>query len=291
MSAKILDGKIISQPILQEITKNIAVRQQLGIRAPALAVILVGNDPASTVYVKNKRLACEQVGIISKFFHLKTDLTQLQLLDLIYSLNQDPNIDGILVQLPLPRTIEPQIILTAISPKKDVDGFHPQNLGLLAQGWPILQSCTPMGIMKLLSVTKTNLPGQHAVVVGASNIVGKPIGLLLLNAGCTVTICNKNVKDLKSIVASADILIAATGRPHLIKGDWIKLESIVIDVGTTKINNKLTGDVEFNVAEQRAAWITKVPGGVGPMTISYLLKNTLLAQKLVNNLDLYTEHT
>jgi len=286
VSAKILDGKIISQPILQEITKNISARQQLGIRSPALAVILVGNDPASTVYVKNKRLACEQVGITSKIIHLKPDLTQLQLLELIYNLNQDPNIDGILVQLPLPRYIDPQIILTAINPKKDVDGFHPQNIGLLAQGWPILQSCTPLGIMKLLSVTKTHLPGQHAVVVGASNIVGKPSALLLLNVGCTVTICNKNVKDLKYIVANADIIVAATGQPHLIKGDWIKLGSIVIDVGTTKINNKLTGDVEFNVAAQRAGWITPVPGGVGPMTIAYLLKNTLLAQKLINNLNI-----
>ena len=285
MSAKILDGKIISKAILQEITKNIASRQQLGIRPPSLAVILVGNDPASITYVKNKRLACEQVGIVSKLFHLKTNLTKLELLDLIYSLNQNPNIDGILVQLPLPNTIETQIILKAINLKKDVDGFHPYNMGLLTQGWPLLQPCTPIGIMKLLTVTKTHLPGQHVVVVGASNIVGKPIGLLLLNAGCTVTICNKNVKDLKSIVATADILISATGQPHLIKGNWIKPGSIVIDVGTTKVHNKLIGDVEFDIAEQRAGWITKVPGGVGPMTIAYLLKNTLLAQDLINNLD------
>lgn len=283
MSAKILEGKIISQPILHEITTTIASRQRLGFNPPSLAVILVGNDPASTIYVKNKRLACEKVGIKSKFFHLPQNITQNQLLDLIEDLNQDNNINGILVQLPLPKNINTQDILTAINLKKDVDGFHPQNIGLLAQGSGILQSCTPLGIMKLLSITNVHLPGLHAVVVGASNIVGKPTALLLLNAGCTVTICNKNVKDLSSIISNADILISATGKPHLIKGNWIKLGSIVIDVGTTKINNKLTGDVEFEAAKQRAAWITKVPGGVGPMTIAYLLKNTLLAQKLTEN--------
>ncbi len=281
MSAKILDGKTIASHILREITKNISERQQLGIRAPVLAVILVGDDPASIIYVKNKRLACEQVGIASKFFHLPDNITQLQLLELINKLNLNSEIDGILVQLPLPRTIEYQIILAAVDPQKDVDGFHPQNMGLLAQGWPILQSCTPLAIMKILSVTKIQFPGQHAVVIGASNIVGKPIALLLLNAGCTVTICNKNVVDLKSIVASADLLISATGQPHLVKGDWIKPGSIVIDVGTTKVNNKLVGDVDFEVAKKHAAWITKVPGGVGPMTIACLLQNTLLAQKLL----------
>ncbi len=283
MSAKILEGKIISQPILHEITTTIASRQRLGFNPPSLAVILVGNDPASTTYVKNKRLACEKVGIKSNFFHLSQNITQNQLLDLIEDLNQDNNINGILVQLPLPKNINTQDILTAINLKKDVDGFHPQNIGLLAQGSGILQSCTPLGIMKLLSITNVHLPGLHAVVVGASNIVGKPTALLLLNAGCTVTICNKNVKDLPSIISNADILISATGKPHLIKGNWIKLGSIVIDVGTTKVNNKLTGDVEFETAKQRAAWITKVPGGVGPMTIAYLLKNTLLAQELTEN--------
>jgi methylenetetrahydrofolate dehydrogenase (NADP+) / methenyltetrahydrofolate cyclohydrolase len=283
VSAKILDGKLISKLILQEIIHSINTRKQLGLQPPALAVILVGNDPASAIYVRNKRLACEQVGIISEFFHLGPDTSQNQLLDLIHKLNNNPKIHGILVQLPLPRSIKTQAILDSINIKKDVDGFHPQNMGLLAQGWPILQSCTPLGIMKLLSVTKVHLPGQHAVIVGASNIVGKPIALLLLNAGCTVTICNKNVKNLQSIVSNADILVAATGQPHLIKGAWIKSNSIVIDVGTTKVNNKLTGDVEFEIAKDRAAWITKVPGGVGPMTIAYLLKNTLLAQKLLEN--------
>lgn len=283
MSAKILEGKIISQPILHEITTTIASRQRLGFNPPSLAVILVGNDPASTTYVKNKRLACEKVGIKSNFFHLPQHITQDQLLDLIEDLNQDNNINGILIQLPLPKNINTKNILTAINLKKDVDGFHPQNIGLLAQGSGILQSCTPLGIMKLLSITNVHLPGLHAVVVGASNIVGKPTALLLLNAGCTVTICNKNVKDLPSIISNADILISATGKPHLIKGNWIKPGSIVIDVGTTKVNNKLTGDVEFETAKQRAAWITKVPGGVGPMTIAYLLKNTLLAQTLTEN--------
>lgn len=283
MSAKILDGKLISELILQEITNSINTRKQLGLQLPTLSVILVGNDPASAIYVKNKRLACEQVGIMSEFFHLAQDTSHSELLNLINTLNNNPKIHGILVQLPLPRSIKTQAILAAINIKKDVDGFHPQNIGLLAQGWPILQSCTPLGIMKLLSVTKVHLPGQHAVIVGASNIVGKPIALLLLNAGCTVTICNKNVKNLQSIVSNADILISATGQPHLIKGDWVKPNSIVIDVGTTKVNNKLTGDVEFETAKDRAAWITKVPGGVGPMTIAYLLKNTLLAQELIEN--------
>lgn len=278
MSAKILDGKTISQPILQEITKNITSRQQLGIKTPTLAVILIGNDPASIIYVTNKRLACKQVGINSKFFHLQENTTQSQLLDLINDLNQNQDINGILVQLPLPKWIEPSTILTAIAIAKDVDGFHPQNIGLLTQGWPALQPCTPLGIMKLLSITNIKLPGQHAVIVGASNIVGKPIALLLLNAGCTITVCNKNIKNLKSTVHDADILISATGQPHLIKGNWIKPNSIIIDVGTTKVGEKLVGDVEFNVAKEHASWITKVPGGVGPMTIAYLLKNTLLAQ-------------
>lgn len=283
MSAKILDGKIISQHILQELTTILTTRQHLGERPPTLAVILVGNDPASLIYVKNKRLACNTVGIESHFFHLANSTTEIQLLELINELNQNPNITGILVQLPLPKTINTQAILMAINAQKDVDGFHPQNIGLLTQGWPNLQPCTPIGIMHLLKVTNIKLPGQHAVIVGASNIVGKPMGLLLLNAGCTVTICNKNVKDLPFLVANADILISATGKPHLIKGQWIKPGSIVIDVGTTKVNDKLTGDVEFETAKKRAAWITKVPGGVGPMTIAYLLKNTLLAQKLLIN--------
>lgn len=280
MSAKILDGKIISQDILQEVKTNILNRIKIGIPAPVLAVILAGNDHASTIYVKNKLLACEKVGIGCKFFHLEDNISQQELLNLINNLNQNNDINAILVQLPLPASINPQIILTSINPLKDVDGFHPQNVGALTQGWPLLQPCTPLGIMKLLATTKVTLLGKKVTVVGASNIVGKPIALCLINAGCTVTVCNKNTIDLKSFVTNADILISATGQPHLIKGDWIKPGSIVIDVGISKINDQLTGDVDFQAAKQHASWITKVPGGVGPMTIAYLLENTLLTQKL-----------
>ena len=280
MSAKILDGKTISQNILEEVKTNIIIRKKFGIPVPTLAVILVGSDHASIVYVRNKRLACEQAGIICKFFHFEDNVTQQQLLNLINDLNQDPNVNAILVQLPLPPSINTEIIFTAINPIKDVDGFHPQNIGLLTQGWPVLEPCTPLGIMKLLAITKVKLLGQKVTIIGASNIVGKPIALSLLNAGCTVTICNKNTLDLQSFVSNSNILISATGQPHLIKGDWIKAGSIVIDVGISKINDQLTGDVEFKIAKQHAAWITKVPGGVGPMTIACLLENTLLTQKL-----------
>ena len=280
MSAKILDGNIISQPILQEVSNQIIARKKQGFRAPSLAVILVGDDPASTIYVNNKRSACEKVGITSKIFHYKNNIKQQELLDLINKLNLDPNIDGILIQLPLPNSISSQIILGSVNPNKDVDGFHPNNMGCLVQGWPILQPCTSLGIMKLLDFTGVQLSGKKATVVGCSNIVGKPIASALLNANCTITICNKQTNDLRSFVNAADILVSATGQPHLIKGDWIKKNSIVIDVGTTKVNNKLVGDVEFNVAKKHAGWITKVPGGVGPMTIACLLENTLLTQML-----------
>lgn len=280
MFTKILDGKIIASPILKEIKKIIVNRQQQGIRAPVLAVILVGDNPASAIYVKNKQLVCKQVGIISKFFHIPDDTTQTQLLNLINKLNLNNYIDGILVQLPLPNTIDYKIILSAINPQKDVDGFHPQNMGLLAQGNPLIASCTSLAIMHILSTTKTYLPGKLALVIGASNIVGKPTALSLLNKGCTVTICDRNVIDIKSVINKADILVSAVGQPCLVKGNWIKQGCIIIDVGITKVNDKLVGDVEFEIAKKRASWITKVPGGVGPMTIAYLMKNTLLAQML-----------
>lgn len=280
MLAKILDGKTISQNILEEIKIKILSNKKIGILPPMLAVILVGNDHASTVYVKNKLLACEQVGIRCQFFNFENNITEKKLLTVINDLNLNNQVNSILVQLPLPKHINVETIVAAIDPIKDVDGFHPQNIGLLAQGWPVLQPCTPLGIMKLLAVANVNLLGKKATVVGSSNIVGKPMALCLINAGCTVAICNKNTVDLKFFVSNSDLLISATGQPHLIKGDWIRSGSIVIDVGISKLDGKLIGDVEFNVAKMHAAWITTVPGGVGPMTIACLLENTLLTQKL-----------
>lgn len=279
MVAKLLDGKIIAEKILQQVKHELSLRKQSGFEQPQLAVILVGNDEASKIYVKNKLIACEQVGIACKLLHLISNISQSKLLNIIHGLNKDPNINAILVQLPLPVTIDPETIFTNIDPKKDVDGFNPYNAGLLAHGWPKLQACTPLGIMKLLKFTNVDLIGKRAVVVGASNIVGKPIALSLLNAGCTITICNRHTIDLKSLVMQAEILISAVGIPNLIQGNWIKTGSIVIDVGINRVNNKLVGDIDFEMAQQRAHWITKVPGGVGPMTIACLLENILLIQK------------
>lgn len=283
MSAKILDGKVISQGILGSIQKEVLDRKKIGITPPILAAILVGDDHASRVYVKNKLLACEQVGIICRFFHLANNISEQDLLALIYSLNDNKDINSILVQLPLPKHIDTERIVCSIDPQKDVDGFNPYNIGLLAQGWPVLQPCTPLGVIKLLATTKVDLVGKKATIVGSSNIVGKPMALCLINLGCTVTVCNKNTVDLQAFIRDADLLVSATGQAHLISGEWIKRGSIVIDVGINRVENKITGDVEFNVAKLRAEWITKVPGGVGPMTIACLLENTLLTQKLQSN--------
>lgn len=281
MVAKLLDGKIIAEKILQQVKQELSSRKILGLSLPKLAVILVGNDEASKIYVRNKLIACEKVGISCKFLHLSSNISQCDLLSIIRELNKDLDIHAILVQLPLPVNIDPEIVFTNIDPKKDVDGFNPYNAGLLSQGWPMLQPCTPVGIMKLLKFTGVDLIGKRAVVVGASNIVGKPIAINLLNSGCTVTICNRHIIDLKSLVMQAEILISAVGAPNLIKGNWIKKDSIVIDVGINRVNNKLVGDVDFEAAKKRAHWITKVPGGVGPMTIACLLENILLTQKLI----------
>ncbi|MGI9214631.1 MAG: bifunctional methylenetetrahydrofolate dehydrogenase/methenyltetrahydrofolate cyclohydrolase FolD [Gammaproteobacteria bacterium] len=279
MVAKLLDGKTIAEKIVQQVKHELSLRKQSGLEQPQLAVILVGNDEASKIYVKNKLIACEKVGIACKLLHLVSNISQSKLLNIIHGLNKDPNIHAILVQLPLPVTIDPEIIFGNIDSQKDVDGFNPYNAGLLAHGWPNLQPCTPLGIMKLLKFTNVDLIGKRAVVVGASNIVGKPIALSLLNAGCTVTICNRHTIDLKSLIMQAEILISAVGIPKLIQGNWIKTGSIVIDVGINRVNNKLVGDIDFERAKQRALWITKVPGGVGPMTIACLLENILLIQK------------
>jgi len=247
-------------------------------RAPGLAVILVDSDPASQVYVRNKKHACEKLGITSFSYDLAAATTQQHLLGLIGELNADPKVDGILVQLPVPAHINPETLIEAIDPAKDVDGFHPYNIGRLAARLPALRSCTPYGCMKLLAETGIDCHGKEAVIVGASNIVGRPMAMELLLAGATVTVTHKFTVDLQSHIERADIVIAAAGKQGLVKGDWIKPGAIVIDVGIhRRQDGTLTGDVEFDAARKRAGWITPVPGGVGPMTITMLLANTIEA--------------
>lgn len=278
MTAQLIDGKTIAATIREDIASKVADRRQQGLRIPGLAVILVGNDPASEVYVSHKRKDCEQVGFISESYDLPVATTQQALLALIDKLNADPTIDGILVQLPLPAHLDAAPLLERIRPDKDVDGFHPFNIGRLAQRNPLLRPCTPKGIIKLLESTKENLYGLNAVMVGASNIVGRPMALELLLAGCTTTITHRFTKDLASHVANADLVVVGVGKPGLVKGEWIKPGAIVIDVGINRMpNGKLVGDVEFEAAAKRASWITPVPGGVGPMTRACLLENTLYA--------------
>lgn len=277
MTAEIISGTALSAKIKSELASKIAQYQQQGKRAPGLAVVLVGEDPASQIYVANKRKSCAEIGVFSKSFDLPAQTTQDELLQLIDNLNQDPTIDGILIQLPLPAHIDSSQIIDRISPHKDVDGFHPYNVGRLCQRVPTLRACTPYGVMKLLETTGILLRGKHAVVVGASNIVGRPVALELLLAGCTVTVTHRFTVNLEEEVRRADLLVVAVGRPHLIKGEWIKEGAVVIDVGINRVNGKLVGDVEFEVALQRARYITPVPGGVGPMTVAMLMSNTLLA--------------
>jgi len=278
MTAQLIDGKQIAADIRQDIAKHVQTRLGQGLRAPGLAVILVGNDPASEVYVAHKRKDCEQVGFQSQAYDLPASTTQAELLDLIDRLNADDSVDGILVQLPLPAHLDSSLLLERISPFKDVDGFHPYNVGRLAQRMPLLRSCTPKGIITLLEHTGVDLHGLDAVVVGASNIVGRPMALELLLAGCTTTITHRFTKDLESHVRRADLVVVAVGIPDLVKGEWIKPGAIVIDVGINRqADGKLVGDVGFDAALERAAWITPVPGGVGPMTRACLLENTLQA--------------
>lgn len=276
MSAQIINGKAIADAMLNNIKQRVDQRLADGRRAPALAVILVGADPASAIYVRNKRLACEKVGIRSVAYDLPATTTAQELDHLIEQLNRDENIDGILVQSPLPPQIDEKLIIERISADKDVDGFHPYNIGRLAVRQPTLRSCTPFGVIKLLESTGVPLLGLDAVVVGVSNHVGRPMALELLLAGCTVTACHRHTKDLAANVARADILVAAAGKPGLVKGEWIKPGAIVIDVGINRLpDGKICGDVDFAVAQQRAGWITPVPGGVGPMTVATLMLNTL----------------
>ena len=276
MSAQIIDGKAIAAQLRQQIKQRIDARVAKGKRAPGLAVILVGNDPASEVYVRNKRKACEEAGLVSYAYDLPDNTPHNELLALIDALNEDPRVDGILVQLPLPDQIDTETIIERIRPDKDVDGFHPYNVGRLALRMPVLRPCTPRGIMNLLEGTGQPVKGQDCVVVGASNHVGRPMSLELLLAGCTVTTCHRFTKDLESHVRRADILVVAVGKPGIVKGEWIKPGAVVIDVGINRnAEGKLTGDIEFEEASQHAGWITPVPGGVGPMTVATLLQNTV----------------
>lgn len=278
MSAQIIDGKQIAQDVREQVATGVKVRLNAGKRAPCLAVILVGFDPASQVYVRNKKNACKEVGIESVSYDLPSDTSQQQLLDLVDRLNSDNQIDGILVQLPLPAHLEANEILERIRPEKDVDGFHPFNLGRLAQRLPALRPCTPKGVMTLLESTGEAIRGKDAVIVGASNIVGRPMTLELLLAGCTTTTTHRFTKDLAAHVQRADIVVVGVGRPGLVKGEWIKPGAIVIDVGINRLEDgRLVGDVDYPVAAERAGWITPVPGGVGPMTVATLMENTLEA--------------
>lgn len=281
MTAQIIDGKAIAENLLNSISTRIQERLATGKRAPGLAVILIGADPASAIYVRNKRLACEKVGIHSTAYDLPASTTEAELLALIEKLNHDNTIDGILVQSPLPTQIEEEHVIECISPGKDVDGFHPYNIGRLAVRQPTLRSCTPFGIIKMLQASNIELMGLDAVVVGVSNHVGRPMALELLLAGCTVTSCHRHTKDLAKMVASADLVVAAAGKAGLIKGEWIKPGAIVVDIGINRLpSGKIAGDVEFDVAKTRASWITPVPGGVGPMTVATLMENTLLGLEM-----------
>jgi methylenetetrahydrofolate dehydrogenase (NADP+)/methenyltetrahydrofolate cyclohydrolase len=278
MPAQIINGKNIAAEIRESVRDDIAHRISKGHRAPGLAVVLVGEDHASQVYVRKKREACEHAGIISSAYDLSADTTQDQLLTLIDELNANESIDGILVQLPLPEQINEAVVIDAIHPDKDVDGFHPYNIGRLAQRNPLLRPCTPLGIIMLLDHIGETYKGRHAVVVGASNIVGRPMSLELLLAGATTTVCHRFTTDLETHVGRADILVVAVGKPGIVKGEWIKPGATVIDVGINRQEDgTLTGDVDFACASERAAWITPVPGGVGPMTVAVLLRNTLEA--------------
>ncbi|HDN9023424.1 bifunctional methylenetetrahydrofolate dehydrogenase/methenyltetrahydrofolate cyclohydrolase FolD [Aeromonas veronii] len=278
MSAKIIDGKQVAQTIRSQVAAQVQQRLAAGKRAPGLAVILVGADPASQVYVGSKRRACEEVGFLSRSYDLSATASQEELLALIDKLNADSQVDGILVQLPLPDHFDTTQVLERIQPDKDVDGFHPYNVGRLAQRIPALRPCTPKGIMTLIETTGVKTHGLHAVVVGASNIVGRPMTLELLLAGCTTTTCHRFTRDLEDQVRRADLLVVAVGKPNFIPGEWIKPGALVIDVGINRLaDGSLVGDVEFETARSHASFITPVPGGVGPMTVASLMENTLIA--------------
>ena len=278
MTARLIDGKAIALGLRTQLRARIGERLAQGHRPPGLAVILVGDDAASQIYVRNKRTACTEVGVVSHNHDLPARTSQDDLLALIDRLNLDNSIDGILVQLPLPAHIDETAVIERINPVKDVDGFHPYTLGRLCQRIPVLRPATPYGVMTLLRHIAVPVRGQHAVIVGASNHVGRPLALELLLAGATTTVCHRFTTDLASHIARADILAVAVGKPGLVRGEWIKPGAVVLDIGITRLpDGKISGDVEFAAASERAAWITPVPGGVGPMTIAMLLENTLTA--------------
>jgi methylenetetrahydrofolate dehydrogenase (NADP+)/methenyltetrahydrofolate cyclohydrolase len=278
MSARILDGKRIADGVLDDLRRRVRARVRAGLSAPGLAVILVGADPASAVYVRNKRRACEKIGYVSRDFDLPATTAQADLFDLIDRLNDDPAIHGILVQLPLPPQIDATALIQRIRPGKDVDGFHAENVGRLALRQPGLRPCTPKGVMTLLAHTDRTVRGRHAVVVGVSNHVGRPMVMELLLAGCTVTACHRFTTELETHVRAADILVVAVGKPGLVPGEWVKPGAVVIDVGISRLaDGSLAGDVGYAEASVRASWITPVPGGVGPMTVAMLMQNTLQA--------------
>ena len=281
MPARVIDGKAIALEIQGEVAEQIKSRVAAGLRAPGLATILVGDDGASRIYVRNKRRACDAAGIRSFDYDLPGDTPQQALLELIDELNANDEVDGILVQLPLPEHIDETLVIERITPTKDVDGFHPYTVGRLSQRIPVLRPCTPHGIMVLLERSGVDLVGQHVVVVGASNHVGRPLALEMLLAGATTTVCHRFTKDLEMHVGAADVLCVAVGQPGLIPGEWIKPGAVVIDVGITRLQDgRLAGDVDFDTARERARLITPVPGGVGPMTVASLLSNTLSAAEL-----------
>ena len=281
MTAQLIDGKKISQQRIEAVAQAVKARQEKGLHTPCLAVVLVGGDPASAVYVRNKKLACQKSGIESRSYELPSETTQDDLLKLVDELNGDPAVDGILVQLPLPAHIDSQAVLERIEPHKDVDGFHPYNVGRLVVKMPLMRPCTPKGVMTLLEAYGIDPKGKKAVVVGASNIVGRPQALELLLSRATVTICHSATQNLADEVAAADILVVGVGIPNFVKGEWVKPGAVVIDVGINRLDDgSLCGDVEFDVAKERASMITPVPGGVGPMTIATLLENTLHAASL-----------
>ncbi len=282
--AKIIDGKVISQAVKDEVAAEVAVLKNKGV-TPGLAVIIVGDDPASRVYVNNKKKACEQLGMFSVEYTMPANTTEEELLSLIKDLNCDPQINGILCQLPLPKHLNEELVINTIIPEKDVDAFHPQNVGKIMLGDYDFLPCTPAGIMEMLKYENIDITGKNCVVIGRSNIVGKPMAMLLLHKNATVTICHSKTQDLAGVCRQADILVAAVGRANFVTADMVKEGAVVIDVGINRLENgKLCGDVNFAEVEPKASYITPVPGGVGPMTIATLMKNTLTAAKRHNNI-------
>jgi len=281
MTANIIDGKKIAQETISEIKKSIAKNINDGVSPPGLAVVIVGDNPASAIYVRNKRIACEEVGMKSFNHDLPEDTSEKELIELVKSLNNNSEVHGILVQLPLPDHISETKIIESIDPIKDVDGFHPYTIGRLMQRIPVLRPCTSIGVITMLDSIGIDPMGKHAVIVGASNLVGRPLALELLLRGATITVCHKFTKNLESFVNQAEILAVAVGKIGIIPGNWIKKDAVVFDIGINRDENgKVTGDVDFKTAKEQASWISPVPGGVGPMTVAMLLKNTLIASSI-----------